>query len=655
MWKCALGSLALSMSLLTTIPAIAQEATIEDFATRSVMRAPSVSPDGEKVAYRVAQTKNGDYYIEIRDTDNLAKKPVRIGSEVMSISTFRWIGDDHLLVDFTQKVRDQVKETNEGVFDNKRAIVKADGKGRFIDVFDDTSVVSSLPSKPDRVLVRTSKFNREDARRLRESGRSIGDIQTRDFYEMNVKTGALKKTLSANSRFFDYQLDSDGNVRIGVEYDSGTRENIYFHRAAEEDAQWREFLRINVDDYPNRFSILGFDPLDSNMLFVAATKGEDMASVYEFNLSTRKFGEKIFGLSDQDIENAVFHPNYAKAGELVGFGYYNEAGKFERVFLDGEVQNLMASIQATFSDSDIFMGRQSRDGSVLTFTTQNYDDPGTYYMLSEAGLQELGSSRANLEAEKLFRQEYITYQSRDGETIPAYITIPDGEGPHPLVVMPHGGPWVSYRPGRFDEWSQFLASQGYMVLDPLFRGTTGLGTDFWLSSFGEWGKMMSDDMDDGALHLVREGRVDPDRIAMFGWSFGGYSAFAASVRSPQIYQCTIAGAGVGDPVLFRAAFSGNRFLRPQLEKGYVGLDTIEMAAEQASVPVLVIHGDLDQRVRIFHSEKFVSEMKRRNKPHKFVVLEGADHFDNTLNYEHRKLMYTEMASFLENDCGPGGL
>ncbi|MEM7638877.1 MAG: prolyl oligopeptidase family serine peptidase [Pseudomonadota bacterium] len=655
MWKRALGACALSLSIFTYSPVVAQEATIEDFATRSVMRAPSLSPDGEHVAYRVAQTKNGDYFIEIRDTDNLAKKPVRIGSEVMSISGFNWIGDDYILVNFLQKVRDQVKDTNEGVFDDKRAIVKADGTGRFIEIFDDTTIVSSLPSKPNAVLVRTSKFNRDDVSRLQASGRSIGDIQVRDFYEMNVKTGGLKKVLNANSRFFGYQIDMKGNIRLATEYDAGTRENIYYHRAADRDSQWTELFRNSVDDYADRLEILGFDPQNDNIIFVAATNGEDLASVYEYDLGKKALGEKIFGLSDQDIENALFHPNYAKAGELVGFGYYDEDGKYERVFLDGEMQNLFATLQATFPDNDLFLGRQSRDGKAITFTTQNYDNPGTYYLLNESGLQELGKSRINLDQEKLFRQEYITYESRDGVEIPAYVTFPKGEGPHPLVVMPHGGPWVSYRPARFDEWSQFLASQGYMVIDPLFRGTTGLGTEHWLSSFGEWGKMMSDDMDDGALHLIQEGLVDPDRVAMFGWSFGGYSAFAASVRSPQIYQCTIAGAGVGDPVLFRAAFSGNRFLRPQLEKGYVGLDTIEMAADQASVPVLVIHGDLDQRVRIFHSEKFVAEMKNKNKPHKFVVLEGADHFDNTLNYEHRKLMYTEMATFLENDCGPGGL
>jgi dipeptidyl aminopeptidase/acylaminoacyl peptidase len=161
-------------------------------------------------------------------------------------------------------------------------------------------------------------------------------------------------------------------------------------------------------------------------------------------------------------------------------------------------------------------------------------------------------------------------------------------------------------------------------------------------------------MDDGALFLVDQGIADPDRLAMFGWSFGGYSAFAASIRQPQIYQCTIAGAGVGDPVEFRAFFTRNRFGRELLEEGYAGLNTVARTAD-VSVPILVVHGELDQRVRLYHSEQFVAGLERANKPHRFVVLEDADHFDNTLDYDHRMELYTEMLSFLRNDCGPGGL
>lgn len=634
--------------------AVAENATIEDFATRPVMLTPGISPNGDKIAYRAAQTKKGDYYIEVRSTDDLQGKPVRIGSSSMSITGFNWIGDNQLLVSFTERVRNQVKEQEDSVFENKRAIFRADGKGRFVEIYDDTQIVSELPEEPGYILVRTSKFNSEDQRRIRARGQSIGDLQNQDFYKLNVKTGALDLQLRAESRLGGYEIDSKGRIRVASEYDENTRDFIYYSRSGEVGSEWNEFHRVNVDDYTDRFSILGFDPLDDNYIIVSATRGEDKAGAYTMNLNTGEYGEQILRLTDQDVETVVRNPSYANRDEIVGFVYYDDNGRPEGVFLDGEMQQLYETLRSTFPGQDIFLSGQSRDKTALSFWTQNYDNPGTYYLLKDGELKTIGQRQPLLTPEKLHRQEFITYTTRDGVELSAYVTVPKGEGPFPLVVMPHGGPWVSYRPGAYDEWSQFLASRGYMVVDPLFRGTTGLGTKIWTDSFGEWGKKMSNDMDDAALHLVNQGLVDPDRIAMFGWSYGGYASMAAAVRNPQIYQCSIPGAGVSDPIRIRASFIRNRQQRPLLTVGYAGVIPIK-EVEKVNIPMLILHGEFDRRVRIRQSEDFVSALKRADKPHKFVVLEGADHFGVTLGYDNRMEMYTEMDNFLKNDCGPGGL
>ena len=656
MFRKLLLSASLALTGLTGGVAIAQtdDAIIEDFAIRPVMRGVQLSPDGQRIAYRAAQTRLGDYIIEVRDVDDLTAEPVRLGADRMSITGFSWLSDDMLMVNFEQQVRDQVRDQNQGVYEYKRAIVRADGEGRWTEIYDDLSIVNDLVDEPDFVLVRTSRFNQDDVARIRRQGRSIADIQNRDFYRMNVNTGATRLVMNAPARFSGYIFDLDGNIRIANEYDAASRTFIYYTRRPGEDSSWEEMYRASVDDYTNRFSVLGFDPLDPNMIFVAATNGEDTASVWLFDLNSKSFVEKMLSVEGQDIESAWYSSNPDEAGQIIGFVYYNDEGRQEIAFIDGQEAALHNSIKAAFPDSDVYITSRSRDESVMTVYTTNWDDPGTNYLIRDGGLEVLGHARANLEAEDLHEQTFVTYSARDGRQIPAYLTIPDGEGPFPIVVMPHGGPWVSYRPSPFDEWSQFLASQGYLVIDPLFRGTTGLGTDHWLSSFGEWGLAMSDDMDDGITYLAEQGLGDPDRAAMFGWSFGGYSAFAASVRSPQVYQCVIPGAGVSDPIELRAAFTGNRVLRPQLEQGYDGLVTVNMA-EDVSVPMLIIHGDLDQRVRINQSEQFITELDRYNKPYEFLILEGADHFDNTLGYDHRMSMYQTMARYLREDCGPGGL
>ena len=652
----------ISISAVFSTTALAQEVLpIEAFATRPVVSNVALSPDGRYLAYRVAQTRDGEYYIEVRNTEDLSDDPVRLGSNRMDITGFSWVSDDRMRVSFVQQVRDRIEGQNSGVFQSKQAIVRADGRGRFQELYDDLRVIDPLWDRPDEILVYTAELNYEDSNRdaIRASGRSVSGINA-DFQILNVNTMNSRTELRGNQRLGGYMSDYQGNIRISRAFDPATREVIYYHRSADGAGEWDEFFRSRSENTEEQFSIVGFDPLNPNMLFVSANRGHDTASIYELSLLDGSFGERVFGYDmiagtpPQDISGAWSSTDPDHNRRITGFVYFDADGHRQIAFIDGEAQALQAQLEATFPGKSVTISSRSRGSQHMIIYTESSRDPGTYYLLSHGQLQMVGQRRPLLDEDDLAEVQYIEYEARDGRTIPAYVTVPQGEGPFPLIVMPHGGPWVPYRTTGFDEWGQFLASQGYMVMEPLFRGTTGLGVDHWTSSFGEWGMAMSDDMDDGALHLAETGLVDPERIAMFGWSFGGYSAFAASLRDPQVYQCSIAGAGVGDPVEFRAFFTRNRFQRAVLEEGYAGLNTIARASD-VNIPILVIHGDLDQRVRLYHSEQFVAELEQNNKPHRFVVLEGADHFDNTLTFDHRVTLYSEMLSFLQNDCGPGGL
>ncbi|NCF62937.1 MAG: prolyl oligopeptidase family serine peptidase, partial [Gammaproteobacteria bacterium] len=244
-------------------------------------------------------------------------------------------------------------------------------------------------------------------------------------------------------------------------------------------------------------------------------------------------------------------------------------------------------------------------------------------------------------------------------TIYGFITLPKGDPPFPTVVLPHGGPFVSETIG-FDEWGQVLANNGYLVLQPQYRGSLNYGLDYYMAAFkesGQGGYSMQDDKDDGALYLVKEGLADPDRLAMFGWSYGGYAALVAAARSPQIYQCVVAGAAVSDTLMQVGYYS--RLLRGASEMEQINMwrDSISPidVVGQVNVPILLIHGSVDQRVPPMHVRKYVDKLEKYNKPHKFVELDGADHFSNTLFYDHQLKLYESLIGFLQKDCGPGGL
>ena len=208
----------------------------------------------------------------------------------------------------------------------------------------------------------------------------------------------------------------------------------------------------------------------------------------------------------------------------------------------------------------------------------------------------------------------------------------------------------------FSEWPQMLANNGYMVLQPQYRGSKKYGLEFYQSAFidgSEAGRAMQDDKDDGALYLVKQGLVDPNRIAMFGWSYGGYAALIAASREDQIYQCVIAGAAVTDPDMqmdyYRYRIRGAGKIE-QLTTWDGAVSPIKEVAK-INVPMLVVHGDRDQRVPPEHFDKYIDELDRAGIPYEKLILEGADHFSNTLFYHHKLPLYDTMLRFLADDCG----
>jgi dipeptidyl aminopeptidase/acylaminoacyl peptidase len=199
-----------------------------------------------------------------------------------------------------------------------------------------------------------------------------------------------------------------------------------------------------------------------------------------------------------------------------------------------------------------------------------------------------------------------------------------------------------------------------MVIQPQYRGSTGYGIDHYTSAFvdgGEGGYKMQDDKDDGVIYLIENGLVDEDRVAMFGWSYGGYAALVAASREEQLYQCVVSGAPVAKNSMqlnyYRNQLRGTGKLSQ--EKYWTESISPINEVEKVNVPILLIHGAQDQRVPVSHALEYVDKLEEYNKDHKYIQLEGADHFSNTLFYRHKKLFFTEMIDYLKNDCGPDGL
>lgn len=641
----AVGMVALPATIASA--KVSKPYPMEYWAAPNFMSSVSLSPDGKHVAFIKAESQMGDNIIEIYETANMKKKPMRVGAKSMEIQQFNWVSDGDLIVIFDKQVSKKIKGFNRGSRKSKVALFSM-RKKKFEELNDDNfniSFVNALVDEPNKVLVTFQEAREGQSRRAA------------NYYVYNLRTGSKKLVLKGNQELFGYRFDKDGNPRFASKFDQGSEEFVYLWRPVG-GSGWDEYYRLERDSFEN-FSYAGIVKDEPDMIYVIAHNGEDREGLYKFNLRTKQFGELVFRHPEVELGGTTRHSNgWTRAGEVTGVTYGTD--KTYTKYFDPEEEAIIEQFTAAIPNAHrVRLSSRSRDGNVVIVTNTGPRDPGSYYLYNNGAFSKLGSINALLEPEQLADVEYIKYQSRDGKAIHGYVTRPNGPGPHPLVVMPHGGPFVGEVVG-WDDWGQMLANNGYMVLQPQYRGSTNYGLDFYKAAFiegGEGGYKMQDDKDDGVQYLIDKGEVSADRVAMFGWSYGGYAALIAAAREPNIYQCVIAGAAVADNNqqvnYYRNQIRGSSRVE-QLAMWDDSISPIEEAAK-VNVPMLVIHGSVDQRVPVSHSKKYVDELEKYGKDFEYIELEDADHFSNTLYYDHKMQAYPRMMSFLKKDCGPGGL
>ncbi len=625
---------------------------LEYWALRSVINNAQVSPDGKKLGLMKIPSKDGNPVVEIYDASDLTKEPFRFGADPMEITSFYWASNDNIVFTARQKVRDKIEGWNQGVYETKIATVNV--KKKKIRTFDETgaTIEELLPEKPNKVIL--SFFEGSDdgpGSKLAEA------FRPRSYWEFDLDRGSKRLLIRGKLSLGNIDFDAEGNAIFARGFDISEGEFVNYYRP-EGTKKWVETARWSEDSFET-FAFAGLDSAKPGNALVYANNGHDKIGLWSYNLAERKYDELIYRRNDVDVYSVRGHSNdWKRPDEIVAVGYYKDNLHYE--YFD-EIEGAMYSQLQQIIPNAFYISipSRSRDGSTMTILNQGPRDPGTYYLLKDGKLTSVGSRQPLLESEKLADIEYIVYEARDGATIPAFITIPNGKPPYPLIVLPHGGPFVT-ETVLYDEWAQMLANNGYLVMQPQYRGSTNYGIDFYTSAFrdgGQGGYKMQDDKDDGAMYLVEQGLADPDRMAMFGWSYGGYAALVAASRTPQIYQCVIAGAAVTDPNYQVNFYRFNMRGAQREEQLAMWDDSISPIKEVAkvNVPMLVIHGDVDQRVPPEHAEMYVKELDKHNKNYKMLWLEGADHFSNTLFFNHQIELYTSMIDFLKNDCGPGGL
>ena len=624
-------------------PANGETLPLDAWSMRAAINGAEVSPDGRLLAIGRAQNIDGNYIVEVRQVNNLQAEPVRLGSRHAEIFNFEWINNEKLFVEFVQEVDDG----NDTYFAYNSAIIDAtDPDAKWDELEARTSggarSLSSRVAAQYRVLLRDRLVNDPDNILVLYYD---NDDPFRDVGRYNLNTGRISLVIRGNNTVSGgFTPDWEGEIRAATGADGGFTEFRTFVRAKGSD-EW-QLLHTALPEERENFSVVWFSKENPDEVYVMANRGKDTAGIYLMDINTGEYtSDCLFCPQGVDATGVIFDGKPDSFGDVLGFFY--TGAQPERYYIDEEERALYEGVQDLFPGKYAVMSSRSDDDSAIVVRTSADDDPGTYYLLKGKRELQYLASASTIEEEQLSPTKYVKFTARDGLEIPAYVTVPAGNPPFPAVVMPHGGPWVRDTI-VYDRWAQMLAHYGYVVIQPNYRGSTGYGLKHWMAGDAKWGLEMQDDVDDAALYLVEQGLADRDRLAIYGFSYGGYSALVGAMRENNIYQCSIAAATVGNLDGWRARIGRNRYSRVFQLPTVQGINPIDHV-EDVNIPLLMLHGSIDSIADVKHGRDFTRAIEGLGKDYKYVEIEGMDHGDTY--YDHRDQFWTEVLDWLDTKCG----
>ena len=619
----------------------AQPAPIEAYAALPAIESVSVSPDGSTLAYIrrsldgdtvVAQARTGEALVTIDVSDRVAR------------GVF-WASPDHVVISSTVNTK-LPYTTSPGLYEQ-------------LDIVNvRTRRVARALRSADKAIL-TANFGPPTAGTYR--GQPVmylrtytveNSAYTYDLYRVDLDDGRGRRQQIGAEDTSGYVVRKDGEIAARTTYDAKSGN---WRLLVPSGGGWRELMtRRDLLETP---AVLGFGRSHDVLLMV-----ED-----------RPEGRELFELSLADgsetpISDFTDAALIIRDGDGLMVGVGQEGLTLSYTLFDPELQANWEKLQRGLPDRLLFMGDTSDDLGTIVFRAEGAGDPGSVYLFDAArqSVNLIGREYPALTPEAVAQVSVVRYKAADGLALFGYLTTPTGREARnlPLVVMPHGGP-ASRDSAGFDWWAQAMASRGYAVFQPQFRGSDGHGRELLEAGYGEYGRKMQTDLSDGVRHLAAAGVVDPSKVCIVGASYGGYAALAGMTLDQGVYRCAVSVAGVSDlPVkMARERREGGRArFNPSMRywQRFMGVDddnapilaelSPSRLASRIDGPVLLIHGREDTVVPFEQSEIMEEAMRRAGKDVELVALDGEDHY---LTFPATRLrMLTETIEFLEEHNPP---
>ena len=647
---------ALPLALISSAATAQQSPLATDaaaFGARESASHMAMSPNGKRVVY-VGPGPGRVSVVYVAELETGQVKPVlRAGGDPEQISWCNFVGNDRLVCRYSTTLRDtgmlvgfgRTISLNVDGTDGKALGQRSSSNDARIRQFDG-GVIDWLPGEHDSILM-TRDY-------VPEAGTSAGSKVVRredglGVVKINVRTLAVDQVEKPNKIASGYMSDGQGNVRLMIINEANsdgilTGKTNYRYRAAGS-RDWKPLAQSSGE-----FTALAIDATTDSLFALMPLNGRD--ALYRIKLDAGMAATLVASHPKVDIDGVV---RAASGQRIVGYSYTDD--RPHTVYFDGEYKALAAGLGKTLKTQPIvsFLGA-SADNQTLLLVATGDSDAGKYYAFDKAkrALAPIFPTRPQLNGKALATVKAISYPAADGTQIPAYLTLPPGsEGKNlPAVVLPHGGPSARDEWG-FDWLPQFLAARGYAVIQPNYRGSAGYGTDWMVNNgFKSWRTSIGD-IADSAKWLGAQGIADPKRVAIVGWSYGGYAALQGAATEPNLYKAVVAIAPVTDLQAWKQEFAD--FTNRKTQARFVGTGAhltegspIRHAAA-ITPPVLLFHGDMDSNVDVAQSRRMADALRGAGRSAEFVEFKGLDHQleDSTARQE----MLTKIGALLDRTIG----
>jgi len=648
-FRQALGAVVCLLGMGAAQAAAPDATPAEAFFRNPAFGMSAIAPDGRHVAFLTGSATQR-MQLAVLDTENLTIK-VAAGFTDYDIAFANWVNDKRLVFGVTDSqtaVGDRYRGTGLFAVDADGSELRAltvnarSGGALQLGLYATMIGATHDPKSDDIFVVRPHITNLREADAL-------------DLFRVNTRTGHVQLQ-DRPGKSFIWSLDEQDVPRATV-----TREGhqLAFHYRDPASGKWTRLAEWD------RVSGSGFFPAGfgrDGTMYVASRSHRDTTAIYRYDFARHSIeAEPLVSTQGYDFNGNLLIDQTG----VVGVRYWTDGQA--TLWFDPRLKEVQAKIDALFPGTINTITIPYR-GEVPIVMVHVFSDvqPGMLLLFNTKTekLVRLGTAMPAIDPHKMAHRELVHYKARDGLEIPAWLTLPPGAKSArklPMVMLVHGGPWVRARPWSWDADSQFLASRGYAVLEPDFRGSTGHGWRHFRASWKQWGLAMQDDVADGARWAIAQGTADPSRICIAGASYGGYATLMGLVNDPDLYRCGIDWLGVTDvELMYSISWSDasedfKSYGMPELigdpDKDAEQLKATSPLQQAARIkaPLLLAYGGSDRRVPIDHGTKFRNAVQKTNPDVEWVEYREEGH--GWLLVKNRVDFWSRVEKFLDRNIG----